>query len=394
MAENQTDRLLRPTRKPSNPHFSCGPTTKRPGWSPDALSGAFVGRSHRAAEGKARLKKSIDMMRRLLALPDDYYIGIVPASDTGAVEMAMWSMLGARGADMLAWDAFGKDWVVDAAEQLKLDDVRIFDVPYGHLPDLTQVADDRDVVLAWNGTSAGVQVPNGDWINPDREGLIIVDATSAIFSVPMPIEKLDAVTFSWQKSLGGEAGHGVLILSPKAVRRLETYTPPWPLPKIFRLTEGGKLNKGIFEGVTINTPSMLCVEDAIDALTWAESIGGLKALMARVDANFGVIKTWVDGNPDLAFLAEDEATISHTSMTIKITADWFAKADVAQQSKMIKSLLQRLEAEGAAFDIAPYSAAPPGLRIWTGAMVEATDLAALTPWIDWALAELKRSQES
>ncbi|MCE2517694.1 MAG: phosphoserine transaminase [Alphaproteobacteria bacterium] len=377
--------LSRPTRRPANCHFSSGPTRKRPGWSPDVLSDACLGRSHRAKPGKAKLQYSLDLMRQLLRLPDDYLIGIVPASDTGAVEMAMWSLLGARGVDMLVWDAFGKSWATDAAKQLKLDDLRIFDAPYGQLPDFGQLEDDRDVVLTWNGTSAGVRVRHDHWINSGREGLIIADATSAAFAMPMPIDKLDVVTFSWQKSLGGEAAHGVLVLSPKAVQRLESYTPPWPIPKIFQLAKDNKLIAGIFTGATINTPSMLCVEDAIDALEWAQSVGGLDGLIARTDANFTVIDNWMKGHNDLAYLAQDRSAISPTSITLTITADWFTASPPEEQAKLAKDLTALLEEEGVALDIDAYRDAPPGLRIWGGPTVEAEDLAALTNWIDWGL---------
>lgn len=389
MTPSDRNSLSRPTRRPANCHFSSGPTRKRPGWSPDVLSDAFLGRSHRAKGGKAKLQYSLDLMRKMLNLPDDYVIGIVPASDTGAIEMAMWTLLGARGVDMLVWDAFGKTWATDAVKQLKLDDVRVFDAPYGELPDFDQLQDDRDVVLTWNGTSAGVKVPNDNWINPDREGLIIADSTSAAFAMPMPVEKLDVITFSWQKSLGGEAAHGVLVLSPKAVERLESYTPPWPIPKIFQLAKDQKLIKGIFDGATINTPSMLCVEDAIDALEWAQSIGGLDGLIARVDANLTVIKSWVDHQPDIAFLAKDPASISPTSITLNITADWFMAATDEDQARIAKSLVTLLEDEGVGLDIAAYRDAPPGLRIWGGPTVDAEDLTALTHWINWALAEMK-----
>ena len=388
MKPDLTSPLMRPSHRPVNSCFSSGPTKKRPGWSPEILADACLGRSHRSKPGKAKLNQCLDMMRDLLRLPDDYLIGIVPASDTGAVEMAMWSMLGARGVDLFGWEAFGKTWITDVTKQLKLDDVRIFDAPYGQLPDLHQADDDRDVVMTWNGTASGVKVIDDSWINTDRAGLIIADSTSAAFAMPMPIEKLDVVTFSWQKSLGGEAAHGVIILSPKAVARLEGYTPPWPVPKIFQMAKAGKLIDGIFKGATINTPSMLCVEDAIDALTWANDIGGLDGLIARVDANFNVIKAWVETHDSLAFLAEDPRTISPTSITLKITADWFTSAEPEDQKVMAKALTAKLEEEGVAFDIDAYRDAPAGLRIWGGPTVDAADLEALTPWIDWALAEV------
>lgn len=380
-----TSSLVRPAHRPVNSHFSSGPTRKRPGWSAEALSDAFLGRSHRAKTGKDKLNYTLTLMRDLLGLPDDYLIGIVPASDTGAVEMAMWSLLGARGVDVLGWEAFGKTWIADATKQLPLDDIRVFEAPYGQIVDFSLLDDDRDVVLTWNGTAAGVKVPHDDWINPDRAGLIIADSTSAALAMPMPIHKLDVITFSWQKSLGGEAAHGVIVLSPKAVTRLESYIPPWPVPKIFQLAKGGKLNDGIFTGATINTPSMLCVEDAIDALEWAQSVGGLDGLVKRVDANFKVIKDWIDSHDRLAFLAEDPETISPTSITLKITADWFVTADQDHQKTMAKALATLLEDEGVAFDIASYRDAPPGLRIWGGPTIEASDLAALTQWVDWGL---------
>jgi phosphoserine aminotransferase len=355
------------------------------------LSDACIGRSHRAKPGKEKLNQCLDLMRNILRLPDDYLIGIVPASDTGAIEMAMWSMLGARGVDAMVWEAFGKAWATDITKQLSLDDVRVFEAPYGQLPDFSQLEDDRDVVLTWNGTASGVKVIDDSWINSDRDGLIIADSTSAIFAMPVPVEKLDVITFSWQKSLGGEAAHGVIILSPKAVQRLEAYTPPWPVPKIFQLAKNGKLIEGIFKGVTINTPSMLCVEDAIDALTWAEEIGGLEALIGRVNKNFSVIKKWIDGHDRLSFLAEDPRTISPTSITVKITADWFKAADIDSQREMAKALTNCLAEEEVAFDIESYRDAPPGLRIWGGPTVEASDLSALTEWIDWGLDVIANS---
>lgn len=384
----------RPKQRPADIHFSSGPTRKRPGWSPDVLAGAFLGRSHRAKGALAKLKHCLALMRELLELDDDYLIGIVPASDTGAMEMAMWSLLGERGVDMMVWDAFGQRWANDAVNQLKLEDLRILKADYGALPDFSMLSDDRDVVLTWNGTSAGVKVIDESWINPDRTGLIIADATSAVFAMPMPMDKLDVVTFSWQKVLGGEAAHGVIVLSPKAVARLESYIPPWPIPKILRLAEGGKLISCIFEGETVNTPSMLCVEDAIDALEWVQSIGGLDGVFGRVERNFEVIKTWLDGHKDLAFMAENPKSISPTSMAFVITADWFTQAPVAEQSGLIKELINLLEDEGAALDINNYQDAPPSLRIWGGATVEADDLKILTEWIDWGLNEIKMSKKA
>jgi len=379
----------RPSMRPANTHFSSGPTSKRPGWSLPALEHACLGRSHRSLEGKEKLKTCITMMRDLLGLPEDYYLGIVPASDTGAVEMAMWTLLGARGVDIFAWEAFGKTWLKDAVDQLKLSDIRIFEAPYGQLPDLSQAHPDRDVVLTWNGTAAGVRVPDSDWISETREGLIIADSTSAAFAFPMPLAKLDVITFSWQKSLGGEGAHGVIALSPRAVARLEEYTPAWPVPKIFQLTKNNVLMKEVFAGATINTPSMLAVEDALDALRWAQEIGGREALFKRVDANFNVIRTWVETHADVAFLAEDPATVSPTSVTLRITADWFAAASPAEQKRLAKKLTSLLEAENAARDIDAYRDAPPGLRIWAGPTVETRDLEALLPWIDWALAVVR-----
>ncbi len=377
---------LKPALRPVNPHFSSGPCSKRPGWSLQNLDTAFLGRSHRAKPGKARLKHLIDLTREVLRVPDDYRIGIVPASDTGAVEMALWSMLGARGVDMLAWESFGKGWVSDVTAQLKLDDVRKIEAPYGSLPDLGQVDFSRDVVFTWNGTTSGVRVPDGDWIPASRGGLTICDATSAAFAQNLDFSKLDCVTYSWQKVLGGEAAHGMLILSPRAVARLESYTPPWPLPKIFRLTKNGKLIEGIFVGETINTPSMLCVEDQIDVLTWAKDIGGLDALRVRADVNAGVIADWVEKTPWVDFLAVDPATRSNTSVCLKIVDPRITKLSVEAQQGFAKALAARLDAEGAAYDIGSYRDAPPGLRIWTGSTVEESDLAALMPWLDWAFA--------
>jgi phosphoserine aminotransferase len=375
--------------RPQNTHFSSGPTSKRPGWSLQALEQALLGRSHRSSEGKEKLKTCITMMRDLMGLPENYYLGIVPASDTGAVEMAMWSLLGERGVDIFAWEAFGKTWLKDAVEELRLPDIRVFEAPYGKLPDLQLASPDRDVILTWNGTAAGVRVPDGDWIGDDREGLIIADSTSAVFAFPIPVEKLDVITFSWQKSLGGEGAHGVIALSPKAVARLEHYTPAWPVPKIFQLTRNNVLARDIFAGTTINTPSMLCVEDALDALKWAEEAGGRQALFNRVEANFGILRAWIENHQELAFLAEDPATVSPTSVTIRITADWFTAADPAEQKRLAKRITTLLDQENVAKDIDGYRDAPPGLRIWAGPTVEAEDLRALLPWVDWALAQTK-----
>ncbi len=380
--------VAKPSVKPANPNFSSGPCSKRPGFTLDALKGAALGRSHRAKIGKEKLKDTIERTKAVLGIPADYRVGIVPASDTGAVEMALWSMLGERGVDMFQWESFGKGWVGDVRSQLKLDDMREFNAGYGELPDLSQADFSRDVVFTWNGTTSGVCVPNGDWIADDREGLTICDATSAVFAMDIPWEKLDVLTYSWQKVMGGEGAHGVLVLSPRAVERLENYTPAWPLPKIFRMTKGGKLIEGIFTGATINTPSMLCVEDALDGLNWAEEIGGLNAMKARSEANLKVLENWVDGNDTFGFLAEDKAIRSNTSVCLKITADWFTALSDEDQAKAAKRLVAVLDAEDAAYDIGAYRDAPAGLRIWCGATVEASDLELLTPWLDWGLAEV------
>ena len=381
--------ILIPAVRPNNPHFSSGPCSKRPGWSLDGLKDAPLGRSHRAKIGKAKLKAAIDETRAILGVPDDYRIGVVPASDTGAVEMALWSLLGARGADILVWESFGKGWATDVVKQLKLDDVRVMEAGYGALPDLSAVDFARDVVFTWNGTTSGVRVPNGDWIAADREGLTICDATSAAFAQRLDWDKLDVVTYSWQKVLGGEAAHGMLILSPRAVERLESYSPAWPLPKIFRLTKGGKLIEGIFEGATINTPSMLCVEDYLDALGWAKEIGGLEALLKRADDNLAVLEAWVAKTSWVDFLAKDEASRSNTSVCLTIIDEAIAALDGDAQAKFAKGLVSRLEKEGVAFDIGAYRDAPSGLRIWAGATIEASDLSALTEWLDWAFASEK-----
>ena len=378
-----------PAVRPVVPHFSSGPCAKRPGWSLLALTDAALGRSHRSKLGKAKLKRAIDLTREVLKVPADYRIGIVPASDTGAVEMAMWSLLGARGVDMVAWESFGEGWVTDVVKQLKLADARVIRADYGHLPDLGQVDFDRDVVFTWNGTTSGVRVPNADFIPTDRKGLTICDATSAAFAQRLDFAKLDVVTFSWQKVLGGEGGHGVLILSPRAVERLETYKPAWPLPKIFRLTSGGKLSEGIFKGETINTPSMLCVEDYLDALGWAKSIGGLEALIKRADANFAVIDGFVQKSTWLGHLAVDPATRSNTSVCLSIVDPAVAALDRDAQAAFAKGLVAALEKESVAYDIGAYRDAPPGLRIWTGATVERSDLEALMPWLDWAFGSEK-----
>lgn len=375
---------LKPAQKPARPLFSSGPCAKRPGWTVDALKDAALGRSHRAPLGKSKLKESIDRTRAILGVPEDYRIGIVPASDTGAVEMALWSLLGARGVDMLAWESFGSGWISDVVNQLKLEDVRRLEAGYGDLPDLTAVDFSRDVVFTWNGTTSGVRVPDGDWIADDREGLTICDATSAAFAQDLPWDRLDVTTYSWQKVLGGEAAHGMLILSPRAVERLESYSPPWPLPKIFRLTKGGKLIQGVFEGATINTPSMLCVEDYLDALTWAESVGGLNGLRSRADKNLSILTKWVEEAEWVDFLAKEPNTRSNTSACLKITSSWFLSLPQEEQAVAAKRLAALLDQEGVAFDIGAYRDAPAGLRIWTGATIEAADLEALTGWLDWA----------
>jgi len=373
--------------RPANPRFSSGPCTKRPGWTPDALDDAALGRSHRAKIGKAKLKQAIDQTRTLLGVPDGYRIGIVPASDTGAVEMALWSMLGQRGVHMVSWESFGAGWVSDVVKQLKLDDVKVLEADYGLLPDLSKIEFDRDVVFTWNGTTSGVRVPNGDFIPADREGLTICDATSAAFAQELPFDKLDVVTFSWQKVLGGEGGHGMLILSPRAVERLESYTPSWPLPKIFRMTKGGKLIEDIFEGATINTPSMLCVEDYLDALAWAENIGGLDALVHRADSNAAIISRFVEQAEWIDFLASDVATRSNTSVCLKIVDPEIAALAADAQASFAKGMVALLDKAGIAFDIGAYRDAPAGLRIWTGATVEASDLEALMPWLEWAFQQ-------
>ncbi|UXM95552.1 phosphoserine transaminase [Bartonella sp. HY329] len=375
-----------PGRRPNNPNFSSGPCAKRPGWTTQALNDAPLGRSHRAKIGKAKLAEAIDLTREILEVPADYRIGIVPASDTGAVEMALWSLLGARGVDMLTWESFGAGWVTDVAKQLKLKDARIFDAPYGELPDFSQVDFNRDVVFTWNGTTSGVRVPNVGFIPDNREGLTICDATSAAFAQNLDFAKLDVVTFSWQKVLGGEGAHGILILSPRAVERLESYVPQWPLPKIFRMTKGGKLIEGIFKGETINTPSMLCVEDYLDALKWAKSLGGLKALRQRADNNFAVLNAFVEESSWLANLAVDPTTRSNTSVCLTIIDEDIKKLSDDDQAAFAKAIVTRLDKAGVAYDIGAYRDAPSGLRIWAGATVEADDLAALTQWLDWAFA--------
>jgi phosphoserine aminotransferase len=375
---------MKPTRRPANACFSSGPCAKRPGWTPEALSAALVGRSHRSPVGLAQCVEIIERSKAVLRIPADYRVGIVPASDTGAIEMAMWSLLGERGVDVLSWENFGETWVEDVVAHLKLGDARHLKAPYGGLPNLAEADTDRDVVFPWNGTTSGVRVPNGDWIKPDRKGLAICDATSGAFAMRLPWDKLDVVTWSWQKALGGEAGHGMIALGPRAVERLQTYTPPWPLPKIFRMTSKGKLIEGIFKGETINTPSMLCIEDAIDSLRWAESVGGLEGCVARAEGNLAVVKEWVARTPWVEFLASDPATLSCTSPCIMITDPWFQSLDPETRFTTNRRMLARLDKEGVGYDLATHRASPPGIRIWTGATVEKSDVEALMPWLDWA----------
>lgn len=381
--------IARPAAKPANPNFSSGPCAKRPGWTPEALKNALVGRSHRAKPGKAKLQAVIEKSRAILGIPADYRIGIVPASDTGAVEMALWSLLGPRPVDVLAWESFGEGWATDIVKQLKLKDTRVFKAPYGELPDLKQADFNNDVVFTWNGTTSGAKVPDGDWIPADRQGLSICDATSAVFAMEMPWDKLDVVTWSWQKVMGGEAAHGMLVLSPRAVARLESHAPAWPMPKIFRMTKGGKLIEGIFTGETINTPSMIAVEDALDGLEWGERIGGLKALIARSGKNLAAIEAWEAKSDWAAFLAGDKKVRSNTSVCLKVKDPWFATLDAEAQAKAFKRIVALLDGEGAGYDVGAYRDAPPGLRLWAGATVETSDLEALFPWLDWAYATMK-----
>ena len=390
-----TEEVVRPAVRPARPFFSSGPCAKRPGWTHEALKGALVGRSHRSKPGKTKLKDAIDRTKALLGLPEGYRCGIVPASDTGAVEMALWSLLGPKPVDLFAWESFSEDWVTDTVKQLKIKDARVFKAPYGQLPDMMQYNPAHDAVFVWNGTTSGVKLPNGDWIPADREGLTICDATSAAFAMELPWDKLDVVTFSWQKVLGGEAAHGVLILSPRAVARLESYTPPWPMPKIFRMTQskdkGGKIVEGIFEGETINTPSMVAVEDYLDALNWAQSVGGLNGLIQRSNANLKVLEDWAAKSDWAGFLAQDKTTRSNTSVCIKVTDPWFESLSDDAKADAAKKIATLLDKEGVALDIAGYRAAPAGLRIWCGATVDQSDIAALTPWLDWAWAQVKKA---
>jgi phosphoserine aminotransferase len=380
---------MRPPHRPANPCFGSGPTAKRPGWSVAALEGALVGRSHRSAAARGRLGEVLARSRTILELPDDYRIAIVPASDTGAFEMAMWSLLGARGVDVLVWESFGRGWLIDARDQLRLEDLRAFEAEYGGLPDLDAVAPERDLVFAWNGTTSGVRVPDGDWIAAERDGLSLCDATSAAFAMALPWERLDVVTYSWQKVLGGEGQHGMLILSPRAVARLESFRPPRPLPKVFRLTAGGRLNEGLFRGDTINTPSMLAVEDALDGLRWAERIGGLPALIARSEDNLRAVAAWVERTPWIDFLAASPESRSPTSICLRIVDPAIVALPHSEQSRVVEAIAARLEAEAVAYDIAGYREAPPGLRLWGGATVERADLEALLPWLDWAFAQTR-----
>ncbi len=380
---------MKPTSLPVNPCFSSGPCAKHPGWSLDNLKDAAVGRSHRAKIGKTKLAAVIDTSKKVLGMPGDYVLGIVPASDTGAIEMALWSLLGERGVDVLVWESFGGGWAADCKGQLKIADLRVFKADYGKIPDLNQVDWNRDVIFTWNGTTSGVKSPGGDWIAADRQGLAICDATSAVFAMDIPWNKLDVVTWSWQKVLGGEGAHGMIALSPRAVARLQSFTPPRPLPKIFQMTKGGKLIDGIFQGETINTPSMLCVEDALDGLRWAESIGGLSALIARSAANLATIEAWVAKSNWAGFLAGDPATRSSTSICLKVVDPAYTALSEDDQAKHVKSVVTLLEKAGAALDIGAYRDAPPGFRIWGGATVETSDLQALLPWLDWAYGEVK-----
>ena len=389
MALSEVVMQVKPKSKPKNPCFSSGPCAKRPGWNLTALNDAALGRSHRAAIGRAKLQEVIERSRAILDVPENYRIAIVPASDTGAVEMCLWSLLGARGVDVLAWESFSQGWVTDITNQLQIEDRRVFTADFGELPDLSQVSFDRDVVFAWNGTTSGVKVPNGDWIAGDRQGLTICDATSAVFAMELPWDKLDVVTYSWQKVMGGEAAHGILVLSPRAVERLEDHTPSWPMPKLFRMTKGGKLNEGLFKGDTINTPSLLCVEDALDGLRWAEDIGGLPELLRRSRSNLGVLERWVAASDWIAFLPNAVEVRSNTSVCLQIVDEWYSEQAEEDQRAKVKQMLVLLENERVAYDINGYRDAPPGLRIWCGSTVEARDLEALVVWLDWAFAQVR-----
>ncbi len=386
--------MQKPVSKPGCPNFSSGPCAKRPGWSVEALKGTPVGRSHRASLGVKKLAEVIERSKAILDMPKDYRLAIVPGSDTGAFEMAMWSLLGARGVDVLGWEVFGKMWVIDVVKQLKLSDVRTFEAPFGSIPDLSQVDTDSDVVFTWNGTTSGVRVPNGDWIKDDRKGLTICDATSAVFAMDLPWNKLDVVTWSWQKVLGGEAAHGMLALSPRAVERLQSYNPPWPMPKVFRLTKGGKLVEEPFEGKTINTPSMLAVEDCLDALKWAEGLGGLKGLMSRTNANLKAVEQWIDKTDWADFLPERADIRSNTSICFKVTDSWLNSKDEETQRKVIKSVETLLDKEGVAYEVANHRDAPPSFRIWGGATVETADIKSCLEWIDWAYNDIKSMEQA
>lgn len=386
--------MQKPSTKPSNPKFSSGPCAKRPNWSPEAIKDGWFGRSHRAGGGKAKLKEVIDRHVELLGIPKGYRCAIVPASDTGAVEMAMWNLLGERGVDMLGWESFGLDWIKDVNEQLKLDDVNVHKADYGKLPDLSKVDTDRDVVFTWNGTTSGVRVPNADWIKSDRKGLTICDATSAVFAYDLPWDKLDVVTWSWQKVLGSEGAHGMIVLSPRAAERLQTYRPDRPLPKIFRLTKGDKIIEGAFTGATLNTPSMMATEDCLDALKWVESIGGLKATIQRSADSYKAVADWVAKTDWIEFLAEEEGTESYTSICLKITDPWFNEKSEEDRMAFVKDMVKMLEIEDAAYDIASYRAAPAGIRIWGGATVDPDDVAKLMPWLDWAYASAKAGEQA
>lgn len=386
--------LQRPTHKPANPCFSSGPCAKRPGWTVDALKGTPVGRSHRASLGVKKIMEVIEKSKAILGMPKDYVLAVVPASDTGAIEMAMWSLLGERGVDVMGWEVFGKLWIVDVTKQLKLKDVRTFEAPFGALPDLSKVDTDRDVVFTWNGTTSGVKVPNGDWIKSDRKGLTLCDATSAVFAMDLPWDKLDVVTWSWQKVLGGEAAHGMLALSPRAVQRLETYTPPWPMPKIFRLTKSGKLFTEPFEGKTMNTPSMLAVEDCIDALRWAESLGGLPGLIKRTQANLKAVEKWVAKTSWAEFLPEREDTRSNTSICFKITDPWAATKTEEERLEIVKKVEKLLDKEGIAYEVANHRDSPASFRLWGGATVETSDIESALEWIDWAYNQVKSQEQS
>ncbi len=388
--QTQQKSAQKPTIRPQNPNFSSGPCSKRPGWSLEVLKDATIGRSHRSKLGKAKLAEAIELSKEILQIPSDYRLGIVPASDTGAVEMAMWTMLGQRGVDILAWESFGKGWVTDALKQLKLKDINTYETDYGQIPDLSVVDTDRDVVFTWNGTTSGAKVANGDWIKDNRQGLTICDATSAAYAMEIPWQKIDVLTYSWQKVMGGEAAHGVIVLSPRAVERLESYTPDRPLPKIFRLTKGGKLIEGIFEGSTINTPSMLCVEDTIDGLKWAKSIGGLSKLIERSNNNLQVLEDWTAKSDWIDFLVEDKSIRSSTSICLKIVDKWYQSLSKEEQAAKAKELVSLMAKEGVAYDIGSYRDAPPGLRIWGGATVESQDMEALTHWLDWGFAQIKQ----